>query len=97
MKFNPSTKELRTDSGELVKVLHCPLRMRWEQLTVDAGEAHRTCAHCEHKVLDTAVMTEEEVVAAVRADSAACLCVRAGQRNLTLVEATATIRRLSKG
>lgn len=85
MKFNPGTKELFTASGELVKVLRCPVPMRWEQLTAEVGEPHRTCARCEHRVLDTAVMSEAEVVAAVRADPFACLCVRAGQQNLTLL------------
>ena len=87
MKFNPGTNELFTDSGELVKVLRCPLPIRWEQLTAEAGEPHRSCAHCERSVLDTAVMSEEDVVAAVRADPLACLCVRAGQPNLTLIAA----------
>lgn len=85
MKFNPGTKELFTDSGELVKVLHCSRLMRWEQLTAEAGEPHRSCAHCERRVLDTAVMSEEDVVAAVRADPSTCLCVRAGQPNLKLL------------
>ena len=85
MKFNPGTKQLFTDSGELVKVLRCPLPIRWEQLTATAGEPHRSCARCERQVLDTAVMSEEEVVAAVRADPSTCLCVRSGQPNLTLI------------
>ena len=85
MKFNPGTKQLFTDSGELVKVLRCPLPMRWEQLTAEAGEPHRSCTYCDRGVLDTAVMSEEEVVAAVRADASTCLCVRAGQPNLSLI------------
>ncbi len=84
-KFNPGTKQLFTDSEELVNVLRCPLPMRWEQLTAPAGEPHRSCAHRERRVLDTAMMSEEEVVAAVRADPTTCLCVRAGQPSLTLI------------
>jgi len=95
MKFNPGTKQLFTDSGELVKVLRCPMPMRWEQLTAEAGEPHRSCAHCERRVLDTAVMSEEDVVAAVRADPSTCLCVRAGQPNLTLIASPAVDRRES--
>jgi hypothetical protein len=85
MRFDPSTKELFTDDGELVKVLHCPRRMRWEQLGSSAGSPHRTCGECDHGVLDTAALSDDQVLAAVRADPSTCLCVRAGQQNLTLL------------
>ncbi|MFN5848104.1 MAG: hypothetical protein ACK43K_06410 [Chitinophagales bacterium] len=32
MKFNPIKNELYTDSGELLKKLHCPYRMAWEDM-----------------------------------------------------------------
>jgi hypothetical protein len=85
MKFDPSTKELFTDSGELVKVLHCPLRMRWEHLEVTSSSPHRTCGECERIVLDTAALSEAEVLAAVRTDPSTCLLVRACQENLTML------------
>jgi hypothetical protein len=58
--------------------------MRWEQLTVGVAAPHRSCAHCERRVLDTAVMSKSEVMAAVRANPSTCLCVRAGRQNLPL-------------
>lgn len=85
MRFDPNTKELFTDSGELVKVLHCPLRMRWEQLGTRASSPHRTCGECDHPVLDTAEMSDAEVLATVRAEPSVCLCVRASQANVTLL------------
>lgn len=85
MKFDPGTKELFTDAGALIKVLHCPLRKRWEQLDEVASGPHRTCSECERAVLDTAAMSEVEVLSAVRADPLTCLCVSACQENLTIL------------
>lgn len=90
MKFDPATQRLFTDAGELIKVLHCPLRMRWEQLAARDGSPHRTCAECGHQVLDTAVMTDAEALARVRAEPSACLCVSANQKNVTLVTTSVT-------
>ena len=87
MKFDPSTKELFTDTGALIKVLHCPLRKRWKQLDEASSGPHRTCSECEREVLDTAAMSETEVLSAVRADPSTCLCVSACQDNLTILQA----------
>lgn len=88
MKFDRETKELFTDAGELIKVLHCPLRMRWTQLGVTSGSPHRICASCDHRVLDTSALSDADVLAAVRADPSTCVCVRASQPNLSLVRST---------
>ena len=85
MKFDPGTKELFTDAGVLIKVLHCPLQKRWEQLDEAATGPHRTCSECERAVLDTAALSEFEVLSAVRADPFTCLCVSACQENLTVL------------
>lgn len=84
MIFDPSSLALSTDAGELIKVLHCPLKKQWDELR-ETETAHRTCSNCERAVLDTAAMTEAEVVAAVRSDPQTCLCVSAVQENLTLL------------
>lgn len=85
MKFDPETKELFTDSGEFIKVLHCPRKMRWEQLAISEVSPHRTCEACDHPVFDTAAMSDEDVLATVRADPSTCLCIRASQENVTLI------------
>lgn len=85
MKFNRITKELFTDAGELIKVLRCPLRMRWEQLDGGPGAPHRHCGECNHSVLDTAILSDAEVLSVVRSAPSTCLCVRASQSNVTLL------------
>jgi hypothetical protein len=84
MIFDPSSLALTTDAGELIKVLHCPLKKQWHELG-ETETAHRTCSNCERSVLDTSTMTEAEVVAAVRSDPQTCLSVSAVQENLTLL------------
>jgi hypothetical protein len=83
MTFDPYSLALFTDAGELIKVLHCPLKKRWDELG-ETDTPHRACSNCERAVLDTASMTEAEVVAAVRSDPHTCLCVSAGQENVAL-------------
>jgi hypothetical protein len=84
VRFDRTSLSLYTDAGELIKVLHCPLKKRWHELG-ETESAHRTCSNCERAVLDTSAMTEAEVVTAVRDDPHTCLCVSAGQANLTLL------------
>lgn len=85
MKFNPKTKSLYTDSGELVKRLHCPLRMQWEQLHPNRINTHRMCTVCERTVFDTAGMTDAELLAKVQIDPLICLSVTARQANVTII------------
>lgn len=85
MQFNPRTQALYTDAGELIKVLHCPLRKQWNQLAPQAANTHRTCDSCEKTVLNTNRMTEAEVVGAVRADPSTCLAVDMRNPNVTIL------------
>ncbi len=84
MLFDRASLSLYTDAGDLIKVLHCPLKKRWHELG-ETESPHRTCSTCERAVLDTSAMTEAEVVSAVQGDPHTCLCVSAGQANLTLL------------
>lgn len=86
MIFAVETKELFTDGGELIKKLECPLRMNWDRLTVRSEGPHRSCAECERAVLNTAALSEEEVVSAVRSDPSTCLAVSARQANIQIVQ-----------
>ena len=85
MQFDPQTQTLFTDQGEVIKRLRCSYRRRWHQLRLLTGTPHRSCSTCERSVLDTAQLTEEEVVAQVRRDPNTCLRVRANQDNVTIL------------
>ena len=85
MKINPKTKQLFTDTGELIKVLHCPLQKKWEQLAANLAGPHRHCAGCEREVLNTDGMSDAEVLATVHADPSTCLFVSGNQQNLAII------------
>jgi len=85
MQFNPKTQALFTDSGELIKVLHCPLRKQWDQMVPQPDSADRICASCEKTVLNTSEMTDGEVLSVVRSDPSTCLAVNLRAPNVTIV------------
>lgn len=97
MRLNLETNELFTNAGELVKVLHCPLRMRWVQLIANDGSPHRTCGECSRVVLDTSALSDAEVLAEVRTDPSTCLAVKMTQANVTLLPTTYTERTSAVG
>ena len=85
MRFNPLTKRLYTDEGGFIKQLYCPYRMQWTDLAQTDEAAVRRCPKCERHIADTAGMTDETVLATLRADPSACLKVSLDQANLRVV------------
>lgn len=85
MKFDPSTKSLLTNDGRLIKVLSCHLQMRLDQLKPDKRSGHWHCGSCSHRVLDTALLTQEQLEEQVRSDPGTCLIVRRKQHNVEIV------------
>lgn len=85
MKFNPLTKQLFTNDGRLIKRLHCPFRLDWRKLAATENPAARHCGICEHRVTDTAMLTEEELLELLSENPSACLKVDLNQPNLTII------------
>jgi len=84
MKFHPGTKVLTTHDGRLIKTLSCHLNMQLNQLQVDP-DGHRRCDKCEHKVLDTALLSESQLLKHIEADPNTCLIVRRRQQNIEII------------
>lgn len=83
MTFNPITRDLYTDEGTRIKKLNCPLGADWADMRpLDSG--HRLCGHCQHPVLDTALLSEADVLTQVRAQPDTCLKVDLNQANIRL-------------
>jgi hypothetical protein len=85
VQIDPDTRALYADDGTFIKTLSCPLAKAWDQLTPAPGSAHCRCDACERSVLDTATLSDADVLAAVRADASTCLSVSAAQENVTLI------------
>jgi hypothetical protein len=85
LKFNPITRRLYTDGGELIKQLRCPYRMAWDALVPTDKGSVRQCQTCERPITDTVGMADDDVLAMVRTDPSACLKVSLDQANLRVV------------
>jgi hypothetical protein len=75
MRFNPCTSELFTNDGQLIKRLHCPYRIQWEQLGKGPDEQQRQCSQCNHSILDTSYYSEEQLLSIIAANPSTCLQV----------------------
>lgn len=84
MKFNPLTKTIYTDSGEFVKTMNCPYKVRWDKLEANASTT-RKCTNCDHSILDTAALTDEDLLHIVRQHPGTCLKIDLNQHNLNII------------
>jgi hypothetical protein len=84
MKFDPISKNLYTDKGQLIKKLNCPYKMDWEGMQ-EQSKSVRICTLCTHSIFDTGHLGEAELLEIVRTDPKACMKVDLNQRNLTII------------
>lgn len=85
MKYNPLTKTLFTDKGEFIKELNCPFKPKWEVMQSIQGElSKRNCSFCDHSVLDTMEISDENLLEIVRKKPDTCLKIDPGQPNVIL-------------
>ena len=86
MHFNPNTKEIFTDNGNLIKQLNCPYKMNWEDLiTIDNLPFVRQCSNCDHRIIDTAYYNDTELLELVQKNTDTCLRVDLQQKNIKLI------------
>ena len=74
MLFDLRRKMLMTSSGVDIKKIECPIRMSWNQLVHD-HEQGPYCSTCDRAIVDTSLLSEEEILAQVGANPACCLAI----------------------
>jgi hypothetical protein len=84
MKFDPLTKAIYTDNDVFVKTMNCPYTMRWDNLEATNTNS-RKCTNCEHFILDTAALTDENLLEIVRQNPATCLKIDLNQHNINII------------
>ena len=85
MIFNPITKSLFTDSGDLIKKLDCPFQIKWSSLAASKdGKKSRVCSVCDHSIVDTSKLTEQELLNIIKKKPDACLKVDLNQENIRI-------------
>jgi hypothetical protein len=64
MTYDVLTHELRTNDGQFLKKLECPLNKKWQELTVIPSQRNeRHCHSCQKKVVDISDKTATEAIA----------------------------------
>ena len=85
MKFNPNTKTIYTDDGELIKKLNCPKNKQWDNLITLNEQQAKMCDSCNHLVLDTATLSNIELSQIIKHNPNTCFKVSVRQSNLTII------------
>ena len=76
MKLNPITQELFTDEGELIKRLHCPHNLRWDEMITDEGRAkNNICTNCDHEIIDPSGYSDSKLLELVRWKEKCCIAL----------------------
>ena len=85
-EFDPVHRMIRDARGRILKRVNCPRLKSWNRLAAsgDNQVTERYCDSCDRAVLDTALMTGEEVVDAVTADPEICIRIRLDQDNVEI-------------
>ena len=84
MMFDPITKDIYTDKGEFIKRMNCPYRLSWDNLEA-TNSTMRRCSNCDHLIVDTEVLTDDDLLKMVRRNPDTCLKIDLNQLNLKIV------------
>jgi len=84
MKFDPITKDIYTDKDEFVKRMNCPYKLNWDNLEA-TNSTLRKCANCDHLIVDTEILTDDDLLNMVRQNPDTCLKIDLNQNNLKII------------
>lgn len=84
MKFNPLTKDVFTDKDVFIKKLNCPFKMKWANLEA-TSTSNRKCTNCNSIIIDTAVLTDDDLLEMVRKNPGTCLKIDLNQHNIKII------------
>lgn len=84
MKFDPLTKDIYTDKGVFIKTMKCPYKMTWDNLEI-TNSTMRKCTNCDHLIVDTESISDEDLLKIVRQNPATCLKIDLNQHNLKIL------------
>ncbi len=85
MKYNPHTKEVYTDKDEFVKKMDCSFEMEWEGLEAGDSPQSRNCVQCNQSIIDTAYLSDQELLDTLKKNPQTCLKVDFNQTNIQLI------------
>lgn len=87
MLFDPQSKKLFTNRGELLKELCCPLSKAWQELEPNhPKDRKRLCQECGKNVINTAGLKDTEVKTIFQYDPEACIYINEAHGNLQILD-----------
>ena len=84
MKFDPITKEIYTNKDEFIKRMNCPYKMSWDNLDA-TNSTLRKCTNCGHLIVDTEIISDDDLLKMVRQNPNTCLKIDLNQHNIKIV------------
>lgn len=84
MKFNPISNNLYTNEGEFLKKLYCPYDISLDELK-EVDKVNKLCTKCNHTVLDSAFMQEDELKLILKQNKKICLKLDFKQENVDII------------
>jgi len=84
MRFDPITKQVYTNNGEFIKKMNCPYKINWDTLEATSTTS-RKCSNCDHLIIDTEYMSDDELLHLVTQNPDTCLKLDLNQQNLQII------------
>ncbi len=72
MKYNPITKTLFTDDNQLLKKMHCPYKMDWNNLE-STSPTSRPCSTCQKPIYDAMQLSDNELLEVFKQNPDTCV------------------------
>jgi hypothetical protein len=84
MTFDPITKIIYTDNGEFIKQLNCPYKVHWDNLESYNSNV-RMCSTCDRHIVDTELLSDDEVLSMINYKPDTCLKIDLNQPNIKII------------
>tara|TARA_B100002052_G_scaffold88815_1_gene81719 strand:+ start:425 stop:706 length:282 start_codon:yes stop_codon:yes gene_type:complete len=86
MKYDPIKKQLFTDKGLLIKRLHCPIKIQWNELkSNDLNNKNKLCKHCTQLIIDTSYYSDKKLYNMAQDNPNLCLKIDLNDNNIKLI------------
>ena len=86
MKYDPINKHLYTDNGILIKRLHCPLKVKWNELKYNyINNKNNLCKHCDKSIIDTSQLPDKKLYNMVKENPDLCLKIDLNNNNIKFI------------
>jgi hypothetical protein len=84
MIFDPITRTIYTDNGELIKKMNCPYKVHWDNLEINNSKV-RMCNKCDREIINTEYISDDELLDMIKNNPDTCLKIDLNQNNIKII------------